>query len=109
MSLCNTVVTAQTTVETELTCAQITIEISQLIREKDALQRSYWAVPGNQVAAVGATTFTYAAIPSIVYLAATGIERLPDYRNRLAIQTHIDALREKSAQAQCYVVPIYHY
>ena len=94
--------------ETNAACARIANEITRLLAAKNALQRSYWT-PDNQLAAIGATTFTYAAIPSVIYLGATGLERLPHSSRRVAIQAQLVTLRQASADAMCYVEPIYHY
>lgn len=94
--------------ETNAACARIANEITRLLAAKDALQLSYWT-PDNQLAAIGATTFTYAAIPSVIYLAATRLDRLPHSSRRVAMQAQLDTLRQASADAMCYVEPIYHY
>lgn len=98
-----------TNAQNEYACAQISIEISTLLRQKLSLQTSFWDEPGNQAAAIGAMTFTPAVYPSLAYLTVSGAKRLPNKTQARSIQARIDELRAHSADKQCYVEPIYHY
>jgi hypothetical protein len=90
-------------------CAELSSEVARLTAAKDALQRSFFDVPGTQAAAIGATSFTPLAYPAVAYLALVGATRIPEPSRRDAVQSQIDLLRGELGRAQCYLEPLYHY
>ncbi len=107
--LCLTVGPLTVKANSDNSCAQLSLEITNLLAQKRSLQASFWGEPGNRVAAIGAMTFTPVAYPSLVYLTLSGAKRLPNGAKARSIQARVDELRALSADQLCYVEPIYHY